>query len=290
MSEKDKAEKVLEDYNDVFADIYNTLLFEELFLEEDKLEYGSIESIYKAEQGELHEQRRDVLKTYRDAVGLVICSLGMENQSMIDQYMPVRVMGYDYAAYRNLLKNEKTLTPVITIVLNFSDKRWDGPKSLHELLNLTEEMKDYVQDYKIVVYDIAFLEDEVIENFRSDFKVIAKFFKKKRLGLLSEVMEDNEVALKHVEATLDLLKVFTNDNRYAEVYTNELKERVEKGEGITMCNVLDYYEQRGIEQGELRMLLTLVSDGDLSIEKAAEKAKLTVEEFSALLGGQKQEA
>ena len=37
MAEKDKAEKVLEDYNDVFADIYNTLLFKEHFLDEKNM-------------------------------------------------------------------------------------------------------------------------------------------------------------------------------------------------------------------------------------------------------------
>jgi len=121
MAEKDKTEKVLEDYNDVFADIYNTLLFQEKFLEADKLDYGSTESVYKAEQGELKEQRRDVLKVYRDDMGLSLFSTGIENQSTIDKYMPVRIMGYDYAAYRNQINNEKKLTPVITIVLNFSD-------------------------------------------------------------------------------------------------------------------------------------------------------------------------
>lgn len=57
MAEKDKAEKVLEDYNDVFADIYNTLLFKEHFLDEKNLNYGPTESIYKAETGDMAEQR-----------------------------------------------------------------------------------------------------------------------------------------------------------------------------------------------------------------------------------------
>ncbi len=197
--------------------------------------------------------------------------------------MPVRIMGYDYAAYRNQINNEKTLTPVITIVLNFSDKRWNEPRSLHGLLKLTEKVQAYVQDYKIMVFDVAFLEDEIIEKFQSDFKVIARFFKKKRLGQLAEVMADNEISFKHPEETLDLLKVFTGDERYTEAYTNGLKQRIEKGEDVTMCRVADYFEQRGIEQGQLQMLLSLVRDGDLSVEKAARKSNLTVTEFENLL-------
>lgn len=37
--------------------------------------------------------------------------------------------------------------------------------------------------------------------------------------------------------------------------------------------------EQGIEIGELRMLVQLVQDGDLTIARAAEKAKMTVEEF-----------
>lgn len=287
MAEKDRAEKVLEDYNDVFADIYNTLLFRETFLEEGKLDYGPTESVYKADKGELKEQRRDVLKVYKDEMGLFLFSTGIENQSTIDKYMPVRIMGYDYATYRSQIINEKKLTPVITIVLNFSDKKWDEARSLHGLLKLTEKVQSYVQDYKIMVFDVAFLEDEIIENFQSDFKVIARFFKKKRLGQLTEVMSDDEIELKHPEEILELLKVFTGDERYTEAYTNDLKQRIEKGEKVTMCKVIDFYEQRGmekgIEKGQLQMLLSLVQEGDLTVERAAEKAKMSVEEFSGII-------
>lgn len=259
MAEKDKTEKVLEDYNDVFADIYNTLLFHETFLEESKLDYGPTESVYKADNGELKEQRRDVLKIYKDEVGLVLFSTGIENQSAIDKYMPVRIMGYDYATYRSQIINEKELTPVVTIVLNFSNKKWNEARSLHGLLKLTEKVQSYVLDYKILVFDVAYLEDEI--------------------------------SLKHPEETLDLLRVFTGDERYTEVYTYSLKQRIEKGENATMCNVIDYFEQRGmekgiekgIEKGQLQMLSSLVREGDLSMERAAAKAKMSVEEFSEII-------
>jgi len=154
---------------------------------------------------------------------------------------------------------------------------------LHGLLKLTEKVQSYIQDYKIMVFDVAFLEDEVIEKFQSDFKLVARFFKKKRLGQLAEVMTDDKIVLKHPEETLDLLRVFTGDERYTEVYTNDLKQRIEKGEKATMCEVIDYYEQRGIEQGQLQMLLSLVREGDLTVERAAIKAKMSVEEFNDLL-------
>ena len=68
---------------------------------------------------------------------------------------------------------------MITIVLNFSMKRWTSGKSLHEILKIPKELKPYVQDYKIYVFDIAFLDDDVINTFTSDFKAVARFFRQK---------------------------------------------------------------------------------------------------------------
>ena len=39
----------------------------------------------------------------------------------------------------------------------------------------------------------------------------------------------------------------------------------------------------GINIGEMRMLVQLVRDGDLKIERAAEKAKMTVEQFKKVM-------
>ena len=81
MGEKDITEKILADYNDVFADIMNGLLFagEQRILPE-ALENTSIHSQYKAEDEKVHELERDVAKYWKEKeVELAIC--GIENQS-----------------------------------------------------------------------------------------------------------------------------------------------------------------------------------------------------------------
>lgn len=79
MGQYDVREKLLEEYNDVFADIFNVLMFQEEVLDCEKLEDGPTESIYKAENGDYREQRRDVLKTYFDSCQMEIAFLGVEN-------------------------------------------------------------------------------------------------------------------------------------------------------------------------------------------------------------------
>lgn len=55
MGEKDIAEKVLEDYNDVFADIVNVLLFQgEQIVKPEQLEDKTLRSSYKVD-GKLRE-------------------------------------------------------------------------------------------------------------------------------------------------------------------------------------------------------------------------------------------
>ena len=62
MSEKDITEKTLEDYDDVFADIVNVLLFNgKRLVKESDLSPETARSIYKADN-KLHSQERDVAK------------------------------------------------------------------------------------------------------------------------------------------------------------------------------------------------------------------------------------
>lgn len=94
MGQKDLREKLLEDYEDVFSDIFNGLLFKENVIEKQYLKSDNVESVYKAEMGNYRDQFRDVIKEYRNRCMLEIGFLGIENQSKYDKYISVRVMGY----------------------------------------------------------------------------------------------------------------------------------------------------------------------------------------------------
>ena len=45
------------------------------------------------------------------------------------------------------------------------------------MLEIPEGMGKFVQDYKIIVFDIAFLPDKTISQFKSTFKHVAHFLK-----------------------------------------------------------------------------------------------------------------
>lgn len=288
MGEKDLAGKRLEDYNDVFADIYNVLVFRERRLEENRLHSGQKSSVYKSDGDRLREQHRDTLKEYVDESRYVIASYGIENQSGHTKHMPVRVMGYDYGSYRAQMDHREKLHPVLTIVLNFTDRRWEeNAKSIYGSMEIPEYMKGYVQDYRILVFDIAFLTDETIEQFGSDFKAVARFFKNKRL---KQQAGDDMMELKHPEAVVELLSAFTQDKRYENAVPKIQRIR-EEGRRITMCEVLQGYIDQGVEQGikqgieqaNLSVIHRMNEYGD-SLEKIAIIVNMPKERVQEILG------
>ena len=182
LGEKDTTEKILADYNDVFADIINGLVFKgEQKVTPESLENISTRSVYKGRKNKLHEQERDIVKLWKER-DIEFAIYGMENQTLPEKYMPLRILGYDGATYRSQLqKKRKRPVAVLTIVLYFgTDKMWDKPTHLKDVIYIPEGLGEYVNDYKITVFNIAWLTEEEIARFKSDFKIVANFFVHKR--------------------------------------------------------------------------------------------------------------
>ncbi|MBQ6875643.1 MAG: Rpn family recombination-promoting nuclease/putative transposase [Lachnospiraceae bacterium] len=246
MAQKDIAQKLLEDYEDVFADIVNVLVFDgEEVVHPDALEPSNLLSQYKAaSDGKLHEQERDVVKYWKDGdvrIGLI----GLENQTKAEREMVLRVLGYDGAAYRDQLRKstdgeEKTLFPVLTLVLYFGEDHWNKPKTLKELLDISEDLDDYVSDYRINVVEIAWLDDDTIRKFTSDFRIVADFFVQKRKN---KHYRPSAEKIQHVDELLKLLAAFTGDPAYGELIPANLKG------DATMCRFVDQFRNEGMERG-----------------------------------------
>ena len=241
MGQLDKAEKMLADYNDVFADIVNVLLFDgEQVISRDSLQDTRARSQYKADDSKLHEQERDVVKFVADK-GVKIALVGFEHQTTADADMPFRIMGYDGAAYRNQMLGESPERyPVVTLVLYFGNRHWNQGRNLHEALNIPDRLKPYVSNYEINVFEIAFLKPEQIAKFTSDFKIVADYFVQRRMN--GDYKPDHNT-IKHVDEMLKLMAVLTADHRFEEAIESVKKE------DVTMCEVLDKVEARGIEKG-----------------------------------------
>ncbi len=161
----------------------------------------------------------------------------------------MRLIGYDGASYRGQLtkrERDKPKYPVITIVLYFGTKHWNQPRSLHECMRIPKRLKPFVNDYKLNLVEVAFL-DEQLDHFHSDFRIIAEYFinKRKNIDYVPSAQE-----IRHVDAFLKLMQALEGDDRYEEVLHTLQNEG--KKEGVKMSEVLDKIESRGIIIGEKR--------------------------------------
>ena len=133
------------------------------------------------------------------------------------------------------------------MVLYFGTKRWDGPQTLHEMLNLPKELEPLVSDYKINLIEVAFLDEKERARLKSDFRIVAEYFCALAVGKEKEVMYNYRKQWKHVEELMEFFKTFTNDHRF-EKYKQFMVEASKKGE-VMMCTLLDEFEKNGIKKG-----------------------------------------
>ena len=252
MGQKDITEKLLMDYNDVFADIVNGLLCRgEQVIHPCDLVISQPISQYKADD-RIHEMERDVSKYWKQG-NVRIALYGLENQTRVETHMPFRVIGYDGSAYRaQLLEKKEMIVPVVTLVLYFgTETRWNKPKNIKSLIEIPKWLDSYVEDYRIIVFEIEWLSEEELDRFHSDFRIIARFFVEKRKD--PDYIPNDPMEIEHVDEFLKLMAVLTGDNRYVDIVKLDGKEIV------NMCDVATRLENLGIQKG----LAAGLAEGDM---------------------------
>ena len=150
----------------------------------------------------VQQKYRDVSKqiTIRQGHDAVYMLVSLENQSEVHYAMPVRNMLNDSMRYMRQVNQIRSyrmekqslgrrdflsgidsrdkLLPVITIVILFQNRPWDGPRSIHEMLEIKDPaVLKYVQDYKIHVIAPAELSTEELKQFHSSMREVLNFIK-----------------------------------------------------------------------------------------------------------------
>ena len=265
MQEKDITQKMLERYNDVFSDIVNVLLFGgKRVVEEETLFDAVTDSVLKIDK-KVRIQDRDVAKYWKDSQ-INIALLGIENQTTPNKLMPFRVISYDGTEYGKQSRTEnidKKKYPVISLVLYLGfEQKWLYPKNLLGIIDVDEKLRPYVNDYKINLFEIAYLDREIIDSFKSDFWILADYLYQMRVNK-NYVADKKSIA--HIEELLMLMSAMTGDKRFEDIIDEANNKEV-----VNMCEVLDIVEARGIEKGIekgadiiSRLNTILAKEGDL---------------------------
>ena len=269
MAEKDITEKLLTDIDEVFADIYNSLCFNgENIIKPDDLSNASVTTAFISNDV-TRGLISDVSKIYKNS-NLTLALLNIENQSTEDSDMPFRIIGYEGAKYNSqLISGSNARYAVATLVLNFNTKkRWSTPKSIKESLKnkYPIELDEYINDYKVNVIDVAFMDKEDIEKLNSDFKAVAKYYYLKRNNI-EDFEELGDCNLKYPVQTFATMKALTGDSRFETAY-NDYVETHKDDKGVTMEKILDDLINKGKSEGkELQARETAINLKNMNMDE-----------------------
>lgn len=294
-----------------FADQVNGALFGgRQVVRPEELEQMEPQVVYLGKKDE--KGKRKNVKATVDKVrlwkGRQLHILVVENQNYVDYQMVVRNMlseslGYHRQWKQNYnhhiekkdlrkgsneflsgMKREEKFTPIITLVVYFGTEHpWDGARCLYDLLNIDEDMKEYITNYRLNLYDCQ--EHDTFEEYQTGLRQVfetARYAKDKEK--LRELMEENREIYSRIDsATKAMLEVVANVK-----IPGEFRVMEEGEERYNMCKAfedmrLEGYEEgmeKGMEKGIRALIETCKEFGiskEIIVEKCVEKFNLTGE-------------
>jgi len=156
------------------------------------------------------KRRRDI--DVKTDINGVYCLLSIEHQSTIDKNMVIRCGNYEMMEYLKQLKNKKNkrLGPQFTIVFYTETKKWKGPLTLSDYLDIPEELKKYSNDWKIILVDVKEIDTSKIkdEQTRYFLEAIQEMYKGNFEGLHRRIKinRDNFIYVAIITGSLDLIR------------------------------------------------------------------------------------
>lgn len=293
----DLATKVFMERPDIFADAINYAVYKgRQVVKAESLEDASTVAtsfVYNGNNAAVtFEKIRDVRKVVKlspdDQTAYMI--YGAENQSHIHYAMPVKTMLYDVMEYAdqidtmrrkikakeydengNRIPKEKIssdeflsswrkddkLVPVVSVVVNFSNHKWDGPLSLHEMFDKDSSerynvIKEMIPDYRIILIDPHQMSDEELDSLKSDLGIVLSFIKNSD--------DKNRISERFADTELDAESVMVINS-----CTGVNIALPQKGDKIKMCKAWEDFKKEGIAEGRLEnqneMIAALKANG-----------------------------
>ena len=197
-----------------FASLYNAILFDgkQVIHPERLVRYENDTSfiIDDTKSVEDKKRRRDIV--VKTDINGVYCLLSIEHQSTIDFEMVIRCGIYEMLEYLKQLKNKKNkrLVPQVMIVFYTGDKKWNAPLKLSDYLDIPEELKAYINEWKFIFVDVKEIVTSKIkdEQTRYFIKAIQEMYKGNYEGLHRRIRmnRDNFIYAAIITGSLDLIR------------------------------------------------------------------------------------
>ena len=164
------------------------------------------------------------------------------------------------------------LIPVVTIVIYTGTKPWDGPLSLHDMLEFKDKsLKAFVPDYKLNIISAADLDDSEFDKFHTEVGFALKALKHQDKDIDSVIEEQKHKKVS--PETAFFLKAAAN---------LDLDLEVENG-GIDMCKSLERRSQKDKVIASIETYREVGTPEDDIIKRIMERFNVTKDYVLALL-------
>ena len=234
-----------------FADLFNGICFQgrSVIHEGDLQEASQVYHEVMGETGKAEgrkERIRDICKLLK--TGEILRVLALENQELTDYTMPLRCMQYDVMEYgkqldalkkRNRqegclvttaerlcgLKREDRIVPVYTLCLYHGEEKWDGPRSLSDMMDfgdLNDGFRKLFKDYPMHLYCLNEAQDLQIFHTEVGMLFQALQYRKDRSGLKQLLQRDpgyrylDADTVETMSVMLNLPSIWKNREKYME--------------------------------------------------------------------------
>lgn len=277
MSDKIKTDVVLKDFwraNDRFADLFNAVVFHgKQVLKPEELQELDTEMsgiIRFKDYEESLVRTRDIVK--KTAFGVEFAILGIESQQRIHYAMPLRTLLYDGMGYLkeyqeisrsrkkekgrmtedeflSKMRKEDRLHPIISIVVYYSEKSWDGPMCLKDMIvEMPEEIEQIFSDYKMNLVQIR--ESEQYEFHNEDVKTVFEVSREIFKGNFDKIT----TLYKDRDIKAELITVIGKITDSADLMSQGRNKEV----SVNMCTALERLKDEGRQEGRQEGIRKLV--------------------------------
>lgn len=242
------------------------------------------------------QKTRDVIKSMVAMMdkSTAYLLLAIENQSNIHYAMPVKNMVYDALQYAKQVEEaitshrlsgdykgvgsdeylsgfmkEDHLLPVVTLVVYFDSKEWDGPLSIHEMFSGQDaRVLALVPDYKVNLIAPASIKDEDFGKFQSSLKEVLSFIKYARDKDELKKVLDADDSFRHL------------GRKEVDVLNACVGAKIAVGEGEEAIDVCLAIEQMNEEAAQKERISTLLR----SVKNLMDNLGLTAEQAMNAIG------
>lgn len=267
------------DDNNRFADQINGALFHgRQVVDPNELEPADMQYVYLGKEAGKRKNYKAIADKVRIWQGRVIHILAVENQTFVDYHMVLRSMLMESLGYQRQWKQKRVrhevakdlevgtdeffsgmtrdekFMPIITLVVYCGrDHSWDGARCLHELLEVDDNLKEFVTNYRLNLYDCHEHDtfDEFHTGLRQLFEVVRYGNDKEKL---KQIMEENREKYSRLDSdTKEILEV-VGRVKIKEEYKGMRNEE----ETYDLCKAFLDMKLEGVEEGSRERLIDMV--------------------------------